>query len=48
MSRIEKVYWLIEAIYAVEEARVRAGHFDDMTDDELDAEMEWYDYLLDK
>ncbi|WP_345817295.1 hypothetical protein AAYR26_00340 (plasmid) [Bacillus licheniformis] len=48
MSREEKIDWIIEAIWNIEGATVGRAYFDNYTNEELDEEIDWYDYLLDK
>lgn len=48
MSREEKVDWLLQVIEFIEGAILHPIHFDDFTDEELDKEIEWYEYLLEK
>lgn len=48
MSREEKVKFLVEAIYYVEGVKVAPEYFAAMSDEQLDEEVEWYDYLMDK
>jgi hypothetical protein len=48
MTRDEKIQFIIEAIDAVEGAIVAPPYFESYTDEQLDKEVLWYDYLLDK
>ncbi|WP_179885469.1 hypothetical protein [Bacillus cereus] len=48
MSREEKVKCLIELIDQVEGVKVAPDHFVDMSDEQLEEEIEWYDYLMTK
>jgi hypothetical protein len=48
MTREEKVKWIIEAIDMVEGVTVSPSFFEKHTDEDLDKEMDWYDYLLGK
>jgi hypothetical protein len=48
VTREEKVKWLVEAVMLVEGVKVPASQFELMSDRQLDLEMQWYDYLLDK
>ena len=48
MTREEKVKWLVEAVRLVEGVSVPGATFKLMSDRQLDLEMQWYDYLLDK
>lgn len=48
MSRKEKESFVIRAVWEIEEGIVPISYFDNMTDEELDKEVEWYDYLLGK
>ena len=46
--RDEKIKFLIEAIDAIEGVRLDPGYFDNYSEAQLDDEVEWLDYLLDK
>ena len=48
MTRKEKIEWLVMAVEAVEGVKVLTSTFELMSDRQLDLEMQWYDYLLDK
>lgn len=52
MSREEKVkiliYYIEAVIEAVEGVKLSPLEFKDYTDKELDADLDWYDYLLGK
>lgn len=48
MSREEKIKFLIDSIWNIEEATVGPGYFESYTDGELDKEIKWYEYLLEK
>jgi hypothetical protein len=48
LTRKEKIEWLVKAVEAVEGVKVPASQFELMSDRQLDLEMQWYDYLLDK
>ncbi|MDA1509589.1 hypothetical protein ORN01_25385 [Bacillus cereus] len=48
MSREEKIKFLVEAIYEVEGAVVHPEHFADRSDEQIEEDVEWYDYLLTK
>jgi len=48
MSREEKVKRLIDLIEQVEGVKVAPNHFVNMSDEQLEEEIEWYDYLMTK
>jgi hypothetical protein len=48
MTREERIDYLIESIWEIEGATVGPAFFEDYTDERLEKEIEWYDYLLDK
>jgi hypothetical protein len=48
VTRKEKIEWLVKAVEAVEGVKVPTYTFELMSDRQLDLEMQWYDYLLDK
>jgi len=48
LTRKEKIEWLVKAVEAVEGVKVLSSTFELMSDRQLDLEMQWYDYLLDK
>ncbi|WP_324658942.1 hypothetical protein [Bacillus cereus] len=48
MTREEKVKYLIELIDQVEGVQVAPDHFINMSDEQLEEEIEWYDYLMTK
>jgi hypothetical protein len=48
MSRAEKVKLLIKLIEEIEGIELDPSHFKEYTDKELDGDLDWYDYLLDK
>jgi hypothetical protein len=48
MTRDEKIFLLIDWIEFIEGAIVPPSYFKDYTDEEIDKELEWYDYLMDK
>lgn len=48
MSREEKVKFIVAAIYEVEGVKVLPTYFTAMSDEQLDEEVEWYEYLLTK
>jgi hypothetical protein len=48
MSRDQKIDFIIRAIDAIEGAMILPDHFESHTDEQLDKEVEWYDYLLGK
>lgn len=48
MTRDEKITFIIDCIWEIEEAAVGASYFEDYTDEQLDKEVIWYEYLLTK
>ncbi|MDA2738390.1 hypothetical protein PDQ75_24875 [Bacillus cereus group sp. Bc015] len=48
MSREEKIQFIIKAIHEIEGAVVEPEHFADRSDEQIDEDFEWYDYLLGK
>lgn len=48
LSREEKIKLLIQLIDEVEGAIVAASYFENYTDEQLDKEIHWYDYLSEK
>lgn len=48
MSREKMIELLIEFIEAVEGVKVYPSEFKDYTDKELEKDLDWYDYLMDK
>jgi len=48
MTREEKVKFLVEAIEEVEGVKVSPEHFAEYSDEQLEEEVEWFDYLLTK
>lgn len=48
MTREEKIDFLIQAIAHLEGAVLMPEYFMVYSDKQLDIEVEWYDYLLDK
>lgn len=48
MTREEKIKLLILLIDEVEGAIVAAPYFESYTDEQLDKEVNWYEYLLEK
>lgn len=48
MTREEKVKYLIELIDQVEGVKVAPDYFVNMSDEQLEEEVEWYDYLMTK
>lgn len=48
MDREEKINYLIKMIEAVEGVDLEPDYFEEYTEDQLDDEMDWFDYLLTK
>lgn len=48
MTREEKILFLINAIRNIEGVLLKASYFKDYSEEQLDDELEWLDYLLDK
>lgn len=48
MTREEKIDFIVEAIENVEGVKVYPYMFALFTDEQLDKDVEWYDYLLGK
>jgi hypothetical protein len=48
MTREEKITFLIWAVEEIEGVKLEPDYFNDYTDESLDKEVEWLDYLLDK
>jgi hypothetical protein len=48
VDRAEKIGWLIDAIKLVEGVEVKPSYYTNWTDERLDKEIEFYDYVLDK
>jgi hypothetical protein len=48
MSREQKIQFIIDSIWHLEDATVGASYFEDYTDKEIDEEVEWYEYLWTK
>jgi hypothetical protein len=47
MTREEKIKFVQEAVYNVEEVVISDGHFDEYTDEMLDDEVKFYKHILD-
>lgn len=48
MTREEKIKFIVEAIEEVEGVKVCPDHYEQYSDEQLEEEAEWYDYLLTK
>lgn len=48
MTRDEKIKFLIWAVEAIEGVHLGPDYFNQYSDDRLDDEVEWLEYLLDK
>jgi hypothetical protein len=48
MTRAEKIDFLIRAVYVIEGVIISSTYYKSYTDEQLDKEVELYDYLLDK
>jgi hypothetical protein len=48
MSREEKITFLVQCIWDIEEAVVGPAYFESYTDEQLDKEVVWCEYLLTK
>lgn len=48
MTRDEKIKFLIEAAREFEGVILTDGDYMSYTDEQIDEEVEWYEYLLDK
>ena len=48
MKRTEKIEFLINAIDEVEGVRLEPGYFSEYSDERLDDEIDWMEYLLTK
>jgi hypothetical protein len=48
MTRAEKIDFLIRAVYAIEGVIISSTYYESCTDEQLDKEVDWYDYLLHK
>jgi DNA replication initiation complex subunit (GINS family) len=48
MTREEKIKFIQKAVFDVEGVTISDGHFDDYTEEMLNEEVEFYDYVLDK
>lgn len=48
MTREQKVQFIVDSIYQIEGALVPPAEFEEMTEDELSKEVEWYEYLWTK
>ena len=48
MNREEKIKFIIDCIWEIEEAAVGSAYFEDYSDEQLDKEVVWYEYLLTK
>jgi hypothetical protein len=48
MTRKEKIIFLIKAIEEIEGVSLAPGYFEKYSDEQIDDEVEWLDYLLTK
>lgn len=48
LSREEKITFLVWAVEQIEGVKLELDYFKHHTDESLDEEVEWLDYLLDK
>ncbi|NGY84922.1 hypothetical protein F6Y03_30855 [Bacillus megaterium] len=48
MTREQKISFIIKAIQEVEGVVVKSSEFEHMSDEEINEEADWYDYLLGK
>lgn len=48
MTREEKVKFVISAVWFIMEATVTEDEYKDMSDEQLDELVDWYDYLMGK
>lgn len=48
MTRNEKILFLIQAIIDIEGVRLESDYFQDWSDEKIEDEVEWMDYLLSK
>jgi hypothetical protein len=48
MTREEKIEFLVEAVWNIEGTTVGNGYFQDWTNEQLDKEVEWFEYLYTK
>lgn len=48
MTREEKIAFIIQGIWDIEEAVVAPPYFESYTDEDLDKAVVWYDYLYTK
>jgi hypothetical protein len=48
MTRDERIQFLIKAIDEIEDAIVSSGYFESYTDEQLEKEVKWYEYLYTK
>ena len=46
MKRDEKILFLIQAIIDIEGVRLESNYFEDWSDEKIDDEVDWMDYLL--
>lgn len=48
MSREQKIRFIIQGHLDIQDAVIPVSYFDKWTDEEIDKECDWVDYLLDK
>jgi hypothetical protein len=48
LTRDEKIHFIIESIKAFEDVTLAASHFENHTEQEIDKQVDWYDYLWEK
>lgn len=48
MTRAEKIQFCVDSVYELEGERVPHEYFEKLNDEELDKEVEWFDYLWEK
>ena len=48
MKRDEKILFLIQAIIDIEGVRLESNYFEDWSDEKIDDEVDWMEYLLTK
>jgi len=47
-TREEKIKFIIDSIWELEEATVGAAYFESYTDEQIEKEVVWYEYLWTK
>ena len=48
MKRDEKILFLIQTIIDIEGVRLESNYFEDWSDEKIDDEVDWMEYLLTK